>query len=136
MPGVQRFLPAFAAILLVAVGVIGAIALLASRDHSSLTPSTPVSDSAGQGPLGLTDGNVVVLVASGADRVRVDQLAKQLGALDTQATRAAGQALVSKLDPSITGVKVESGNATLVAASATDPAVAAFVRQHLGRVGP
>ncbi|MEN0015940.1 MAG: hypothetical protein AAGC46_21420, partial [Solirubrobacteraceae bacterium] len=83
----------------------------------------------------LPAGNVVVEFSAPADGVRVDELAEELGAIDTKETRAAGQALVSKkVDTS--GIVARSVNGDLVLPDATDPRLANFIRQNLGRTTP
>ena len=134
----QRILPVVAAFALVIVGVGGAILWFASRDHSSLDAapsSTPAGAPAGaaDGPFGLPRGNVVVTYGEQRDRILVDRLAERLGAIDTKASRAAGQALVSKADRD-GRVIASTGPVTLDLTGADDPRLANFVRQHLGRV--
>lgn len=134
MGRVKRILPVVAAFALVIAGVGGAIVLLASRDHSSLeSATTPAPTTVAIGPYGLPAGNVVVTYSSQADRIRIDRLAERLGAIDTKPTRAAGQALVSKADPG-GQVVVTNGTASLPLNDASDPRLADFVRQYLGRV--
>jgi len=129
---VRRLLPALAAFALVIVGVGGGLALLTSRDHSNLEPTTAPAR-ATTGPAGLPAGNIVVEYTVRTDRDAIDALAAQLGAVDTRATRAAGQALVSKHVRERAGVLATNGSATLELPDATDPRLAAFVREHLGR---
>lgn len=134
----KRILPVVAAFALVIAGVGGAIVLLASRDHSSLVPqrsgAQPVAPTTGvQGPYGLPAGNVVVTYSRPRDRIRIDQLAERLGAIDTEASRAAGQALISKSDRG-GGVVATNGTATQPLTDASDPRLANFVRQYLGRI--
>ncbi len=134
----KRILPVVAAFALVIAGVGGAIILLAARDHSSLETSqdaagagTPAANA--EGPYGLPAGNVVVTYSAQRDRLRIDQFAEQLGAIDTPAARAAGQALVSKADK--TGkVIATNGTASQPLTDASDPRLADFVRQYLGRI--
>lgn len=134
MRGVRRFLPALAAFALVIVGVVGGLALLTARDHGGLTTNaTPASNDPTGGPAGLPPGNVVVEYVTDDDRDAVDALASQLGAVDAPATRAAGQALVSKHVRSATGIRAVTATTSLALPSAKDPRLAAFVREHLGR---
>lgn len=131
----QRLLPALAAFALVIAGVGAGILFLTARDESSITASTPspaAQTGTSPGPYGLAAGNVVVTYSRQSDRIRIDQLAERLGAIDTDASRAAGQALVSKSAP---GQAVQATNGVLVleVPSATDPRLAAFVRANLGR---
>ncbi|MBO9532080.1 MAG: hypothetical protein J7513_03790 [Solirubrobacteraceae bacterium] len=130
----RRLLPTLAAFALVIVGVGGGLLLLTSRDHGSLEPSTP-APAAAAGPAGLPAGNVVVEFTSGADRRTIDDLAAELGAVDSPATRSAGQALVSKkVTTELEGVRALAGASTVLSLpAATDPQLAAFVREHLGR---
>jgi hypothetical protein len=131
---VRRFLPALAAFALVIVGVGGGLALLTSRDHGGLTPATtPTATSPAAGPAGLPAGNVVVTYATDADRDAIDALAASLGAVDAPATRAAGQALVSKHDRAADGIRAITATTSLDLPNAKDPRLAAFVREHLGR---
>lgn len=134
----KRILPVVAAFALVIAGVGGAIVLLASRDHSSLESEQTASQNGApkatlEGPYGLPLGNVVVTYSRPADRDQIDALAKQLGAIDTKPSRAAGQALVSK---SSRGGQVvaTNGTATQPLTDASDPRLAEFVRQYLGRI--
>lgn len=129
----RRLLPAIAAFALVIVGVGGGLLLLTARDHSSLEEAPATSPALRTGPAGLPAGNVVVEYAEPADRDAIDHLASQLGAVDSPATRAAGQALVSKHVASRAGVLATNGSATLALATASDPRLAAFVRAYLGR---
>lgn len=133
----KRVLPALAAFALVIVGVGAGILLLTSRDHSSIGPaaSTTPSVATAKKVDHLPAGNIVVEFSRASDGAAVDQLAEQLGAVDTRVTRTAGQALVSKkVDTS--GVVARSVNGDLVVSDATDPRLAAFVRQNLGRTSP
>lgn len=130
---VRRILPALAAFALVIVGVGGGLALLASRDHGGLTPTTPARSTPVSGPAGLPAGNVVVEYTADADRDAVDELAAQLGAVDTPVTRQTGQALVSKHVRGADGVRALTATTSLSLPAASDPRLAAFVREHLGR---
>jgi hypothetical protein len=130
--GVRRLLPTLVAFVLVIAGVGGGLVLLTARDHGGLEPTSP-PPAAAVGPAGLPAGNVVVEYSARADRDAVDALADELGATDRPATRAAGQALVSKRVSGITGVLATTGSTTLGLPDATDPRLAAFVREHLGR---
>ncbi len=134
----KRILPVVAAFALVIAGVGGAIILLAARDHSSLETQSGAAQSSAQtsnaeGPYGLPLGNVVVTYSKPADRDQIDALAEQLGATDTKPSRAAGQALVSKADPG-GQVVATNGTATQPLKDASDPQLAQFVRQYLGRI--
>lgn len=131
--GVRRLLPVLAAFALVIVGVGGGLVLLTSRDHGGLTATTPPATTASGGPAGLPAGNVVVEYSADADRDAIDALAAQLGAVDTPATRAAGQALVSKHARGFSGVNALTSTTSLSLPRAKDPRLAAFVREHLGR---
>lgn len=128
----RRLLPAIAAFALVIVGVGGGLVLLTARDHSTLEPTSP-SERASTGPAGLPAGNVVVEYDTSADRDTIDDLATQLGAVDTPPTRAAGQALVSKHVAGVKGVNATAGATALFLPNARDPRLADFVREHLGR---
>ncbi|MFT4035292.1 MAG: hypothetical protein QM679_06925 [Patulibacter sp.] len=127
----RRLLPTFAAFALVIAGVVGGLLVLSSRDHGSLQTTTPTSRA--DGPAGLPTGNLVVQYASDRDRDAIDALAAELGAVDTPATRAAGQALVSKHVRGQRGILATTGSHSLPLSSASDPRLAAFVREHLGR---
>jgi hypothetical protein len=129
---VRRLLPALAAFALVLAGVGGGLLFLTSRDRSALetTSPRPVTST---GPAGLPVGNVVVEFNARADREAIDALAAQLGAVDSPATRAAGQALVSKKVPGREGVLATTGATSLELTDVNDPRLAAFVREHLGR---
>ncbi|MEH3052676.1 MAG: hypothetical protein PGN13_01515 [Patulibacter minatonensis] len=128
----RRLLPAIAAFALVIAGVGGGLVILTARDQSGLQPTSSVQRPT-DGPSGLPAGNVVVEFERGTDRTAIDELAAALGAVDTPATRAAGQALVSKKVVGTTGVVATTGTSTLPLADAKDPRLAAFVREHLGR---
>lgn len=131
---VRRFLPALAAFALVIVGVGGGLALLTSRDHGGLTTATtPAATSPSGGPAGLPPGNVVVEYTADDDRDAIDALASTLGAVDAPATRAAGQALVSKHVRNERGIRALTATTSLALPNAKDPRLAAFVREHLGR---
>lgn len=130
---VRRLLPALAAFALVFAGVGGGLVLLTARDRGALTTTTPAATTAAVSPAGLPAGNVVVEYRSDADRDAIDALASQLGAVDAPATRAAGQALVSKHVRAVDGVNALSATSSLALPRATDPRLAAFVREHLGR---
>lgn len=129
----QRLLPAVAAFALVLAGLFGGIVLLASRDHSSIDQKPSTAAKAVTGPQGLPVGNVLVEYRRDRDGIRISQLAERLGAIDTTAARAAGQAIVAKQVEAGDGVTAHTGDADLQVAEATDPAFAAFVREHLGR---
>ena len=129
----QRLLPALAAFLLVIVGVGGGIVFLASRDHSSISEARGPAPKAVTGPDGLPVGNVLIEFRTRRDRIRIDQLAERLGAIDTTPARAAGQAIVAKEIEDGAGVTAHTGSDDLQVADASDPKLAAFVRAHLGR---
>ena len=133
---VQRLLPALAAFALVILGVGGGIFLLASRDGSSIQQDAPERPRAVTGPQGLPVGNVLVEYQRDRDGIRIGQLAERLGAIDTEATRAAGQAIVGRKVTSGPAVAAHTGSVDLELDDATDPKLAAFVREHLGRTGP
>jgi hypothetical protein len=134
MSAVKRILPAIVAFALVIAGVGAGILLLTSRDHSSISGSQEQTKTV-TGPHHLPAGNIVVEFNDPADGIRIDQLAERLGAIDTKETRAAGQALVSK-KVDTPGVTAQSGEGDLTVESATDPKLAAFIRQYLGRTAP
>lgn len=127
----QRFLPALAAVLLVVVGLGAGLFVLASRDSGSIEQTTPLH--AATGPDGLPAGNIIIRYRRGADGVEIGRLAASLGAIDTPAARQAGQALVARHERTGSGVQLDTGATTFTAPAASDPGVAAFVRQHLGR---
>ncbi|MDO9354197.1 MAG: hypothetical protein Q7T55_10905 [Solirubrobacteraceae bacterium] len=132
----QRLLPALAAFALVFAGVGAAILVFASRDGSSLEQQERAPAKAITGPDGLPVGNVLIEYRRERDGIRIGQLAERLGAIDTEPTRAAGQAIVAKEVDTGEGVTAHTGSADLQVAKATDPLLAAFVREHLGRSGP
>ena len=109
--------------------------LLASRDRSSIDQARRAPQEAVTGPDGLPVGNLLIEYRRQRDGIRIGQLAERLGAIDTTAARAAGQAIVSKDVDEGTGVSAHTGSANLQVADATDPKLAAFVREHLGRTG-
>lgn len=131
----QRILPALAAFALVIAGVGGGILLLASRDHSSIDQKTASPAKAVTGPDGLPVGNLLIEFRRTRDGIRISQLAERLGAIDTTAARAAGQAIVAKQVDAGSGVTAHTGSADLQVADATAPELASFVREHLGRSG-
>jgi hypothetical protein len=131
---VKRILPAIVAFALVIAGVGAGVLLLTARDHSSISGSQKTTETV-TGPHHLPAGNIVIEYRDPADGIRIDQLAERLGAIDTKQTRAVGQALVSKRVET-PGVTALSGEGDLQVADATDPKLAAFVRQYLGRTAP
>lgn len=130
----KRILPVVAAFALVIAGVGGALLWFASRDGSALDEGqgADVAATTATGPFGLPAGNVVVTYSAQRDRIRIDQFAERLGAIDTKAARAAGQALVSKADKGSQMIAT-NGTATQPLTDASDPRLADFVRQYLGR---
>lgn len=131
----QRLLPAVAAFVLVLAGLFGGIMLLASRDHSSIGDTPERTTQTVIGPQGLPVGNVLIEYRRERDGIRISRLAERLGAIDTTAARAAGQAIVAKQLDTGDGVTAHTGRADLQVEQATDPQLAAFVREHLGRTG-
>ena len=133
---VQRLLPALVAFALIIVGVGGGIFLLAGRDGSSIQQEAPVTPRAVTGPQGLPVGNVLIEYQRSRDGIRIDQLAERLGAIDTEATRIAGQAVVARRVDTGPAITARTGSATIELDDATDPKLEAFVLEHLGRTGP
>jgi hypothetical protein len=124
------------AVLSAAVGVaavIGAIAFFASRDEGSTDRRSTVGerDRGAQTAL-LRAGNVELTYGSAADRTRLNALVDAVGTGDSRALRAAGQAVVLRLKPGVSGVLARAGHHRLRVRSAADPRLQDFVETWLG----
>jgi hypothetical protein len=115
---------------------VGVIAFFASRDKGGTSTNgvaTGAVDRSAADVL-LRAGNVEFFYASEADGGRLRALADQLGAADTAALRAAGQAVVLRRRSTENGVLVRAWHHSLHAASAADPRLQDFVETWLGAV--
>ena len=122
------------AVLAAVAGVVGAIAFFTSRDKGSTSTrgsGAGVVDSAATGRL-LRAGNVEIFYANPADGARLRALAGSLGASDTPQLRAAGQAVVLRLQTGRNGVLARAWRHSLRARSAADPRLQDFVETWLG----
>lgn len=132
MAGVARLLPALAAAVLIVAGFAAVIVFFGARDESGI--EQPAPSAATSSDAVLAAGNVRLEYGDAAQATPARRLAEQLGAVDSPAARAAGQALIIRRSERLaTGVRLQAARAELTAATVDDPAVAAFVRQHLGR---
>ncbi|MCW2991906.1 MAG: hypothetical protein JWM73_2500 [Solirubrobacterales bacterium] len=117
------------AIAIAVVGTIGLIAFFDSRDSSTTSAGTTTAAPAqGSAP----DGNVVVSYTADADGRRLRALAKQLGAPDTPASRAAGQALIVRRG-STAGIIATAGRESITVTDPTDPRLQDFIDRWLGQ---
>jgi len=122
------------AVIAAIAGVIGVIAFFSSRDEGRTANGRTgpgVVDRAAVDRL-LRAGNVELFYGAPADAVRLRALARSLGAPDTPALRAAGQAVVLRSDPGRRGVLARAWKHSLQARSAADPRLQDFVESWLG----
>lgn len=130
----QRLLVGLAVTVLIVAGVGAAIIVLSSRDGGSLdaAPTTQPSPTSACVP----DGNVTIVYAEAPDGIRINRLAERLGALNTEAARSAGQAIIVRQNERLGLVVAKTTcGARLELESASDPQLEAFVREHLGSQG-
>lgn len=126
------------AVAIAVVGVIGLIAFFNSRDDSTTGDARPATEpgrtsTAGGGDALLEGGNVVLRFSDGSFAPRLRALAGDLGAPDTPALRAAGQAVVLRRDPKAAGVVADAYRHTLTVREPGDPQLQAFIERWLGR---
>lgn len=122
------------AIAIAVVGVIGLIAFFDSRDPSTTNgePTATTAAPASAGAL-LEQGNVVLRFSDRAFRPKLQALATGLGAPDTPALRAAGQAVVLRAQAGTAGVVAAAYGHTLAARTPDDPQLQAFIEKWLGQ---
>ncbi len=130
----RRAATVLASVGMAVVAVVVVIAFFSSRDEATTAPnrSAPgVVDSGATDPL-LRNGNVEILYSRAGDGRRLRKLAEDLGAPDTPALRAAGQAVVLRLDAGGPAVRARAFRHSLRVASAADPRLQDFVEAWLG----
>lgn len=132
--------PTIAAAILVIAALIGGVLLFTGRDEASLEPvappTAPQPNAGARLPDDLPAGNVLIRYRTGAAHRAVDKLATTLGAVDTPAARAGGQAIVAEPARDLsTDLLVVTHDAEQAFGDANDPAVGAYVRARLGRTG-
>jgi hypothetical protein len=126
------------AVLAVAVaGVIALIAFFNSRDSSTTggaatAPAPGVAVQPGGGAL-VRRGNIVLSYADAAVAPALRRLASGLGAPDTPALRAAGQAVVLRRDPRASGIVARAYRHTLNVSSPADGRLQDFIESWLGQ---
>lgn len=126
-----------AAVLVAVVGVVGLIAFFDSRDESTTAvpqaASAPGTPSAGAAGALLRAGNVRLSYSDPRYAAPLRELAASLGAPDTPATRAAGQAVVLHRAAGVRGVVARALGHTLVVADPRDERLAQFIESRIGR---
>lgn len=134
----RRALITLGSVLVAIVGVIALIAFFNSRDPSTTgtgtgAPARPAGTTAtGASPL-LRAGNVELRYSDPAFTPRLLALARSLGATDSRAARAAGQAVVLRRAPGVGGIRARALGRSLAVATPADPQLQAFVERWLGR---
>ncbi|HVL30652.1 MAG TPA: hypothetical protein VM299_00320 [Solirubrobacteraceae bacterium] len=133
----QAFL-ALAVVVAAVVGVGGLVAVLASRDDSTVEPAggPGVARPAGATPR-VSDGNVVLLHADERLTRRLRELAADIAGPPDSSLVAAGQAVLVRHQPDL-GAPIVAVSATrrLDARDPGDPELRAFVEYWLGREAP
>jgi hypothetical protein len=133
----RKVLGMLAALAIAVVGVVGIIAFLNSRDSSTTggagtAPMPGVAAPAGGGAL-LRGGNVVLSYSDPTFTPALRRLASSLGAPDTPALRATGQAVVLQRNPRTGGVVARAWKHTLTVASPADGRLQDFIESWLGQ---
>lgn len=128
------------AIVVVAVaGVIGLIAFFNGRDSSTTGGAGAAADPGVVAPVSrdvlLRAGNVVLTYSDRSFTPALRRLASGVGAPDTPELRAAGQAVVLRLDPKVGGVAARALRHSLVARSPADARLQDFIERWLGPPG-
>ena len=118
------------------VAVVGAIAFFSSRDEgpTDRRPAPGAVDRGADGAL-LRAGNVELVYGAAADAARLATLVDALGAADSRALRAAGQAVILRRDPGRLGVLARAWHHRLEVRSAADSRLQDFVETWLGAPG-
>ena len=135
-PLLRRVLGGALAVVIAIAGVVGLIAFFNGRDSSTTggegtTPSPGVSAPAGRSAL-LKSGNVVLTYSDRSFTPALRKLAAGVGAPDTPELRAAGQAVVLRVDPKVGGVAARALSHSLVVRTPSDPALQDFIERWLG----
>lgn len=126
------------AVAIAAVGVVGLIAFFNSRDDSTTGPQTGQPDpgvtaAAPASGAGLLEaGNVVLTYSDPAFTAPLTALASDLGAPDSPALRAGGQAIVLRRDAKVGGVRADAHEHTLTVAGPGDARLQEFIERWLG----
>ncbi|MCK9248732.1 MAG: hypothetical protein M0P31_07110 [Solirubrobacteraceae bacterium] len=118
-----------------AVAIAVAVVRLATSDDPTAATSPaagPLATAPDRGAAPLTAGNAVVTVPDAADARTVRRVARDLGAPDTPALRAAGQAVLVRTDRSRDDVTARIGDRVLRVRAADDPRLRTFLEQGLG----
>jgi hypothetical protein len=137
---VRRALSTIAIVVVAVAGVIGLIAFFNSRDPSTTANDHVATSDPGVGaPVAagalLHAGNVVLSYSDASFTPALRRLASSLGAPDTPALRAAGQAVVLRRDPRAGGVAARALRHSLVVATPSDPRLQDFIERWLGPSG-
>ena len=133
----RRLVTAVVTVAVALGGVVGIVAFFASRDQATTQQAAPAGTLApGTGGGLLTAGNVELDYGRAADGPRLRALARSLGAPDTPALRAAGQAVVVRRRPGVGGVLARALHHRLEVASPADPRLQDFVESWLGGAAP
>jgi hypothetical protein len=134
----RKFGGTLLAIAIAVVGVIGLIAFFNSRDSSTAggerTQPDPGVASTVPGDSLLEQGNVVLRYSDRTFTPALRKLASDLGAPDSPELRAAGQAVVLRLDPKAGGVIADAFKHTLTVVKPSDPRLQSFIERWLGQV--
>jgi len=130
-PVVRKALGTVLAVIIAIVGVIGLIAFFEARDSSTTGGQPPAKQEQVNAGTVLDQGNVVLTYSDPSYKRPLKDFAEQNGP-DTAVLRAAGGAVIVRLDPQAQGVVARSSAATLQATSPNDPRLQDFVDRWLG----
>lgn len=124
------------AVLIASVGVFALLAFFNSRDESTTGSGRPEPAPGKKAPAPrgslLAQGNVVLRYSDTTFTPKLEQLARDLGAPDSPELRAAGQAVILRIDPRSGGVVASGAGRTLTVAEPSDPQLQPFIERWLG----
>ena len=126
-------------VLAAAAGVLAVVAVLAffgSRDEGSTArpPAAGAPDRRATSAV-LRAGNVELLYRASADLAPLVALVQRIGAGDSPALRAAGQAVILRQEPGVAAILARAYRHSLRVRSPTDPRLQDFVESWLGAAG-
>lgn len=135
----RRVVGTLAIVIVAVAGVIGLIAFFNGRDSSTTGGGGAAADPGVAAPVSrdalLTAGNVVLTYSDRSFTPALRRVASGVGAPDTPELRAAGQAVVLRVDPRVGGVSARALRHSLVVRSPADSRLQDFIERWLGPPG-
>ena len=134
----KRAVPGLLLVVIVAAGVVAALAFFTARDQSTVaTPQGGPGRPAGALPPGVerpAPGNVLLVASDPTELEALRDLGDRVAGEPTEALQAAGQAVLVEEAAGVEGVRAFAAGRTVKASGADDPALREFVEAWLGRV--